>query len=176
MTAVLGLDLSISSTGVADVHGDRDTITTPGVAGDQRLCAIRDRIRDELTGASPPRGRWPDLVVIEDVVVRSASASVLGMLHGVVRADLIDRAIPYLLVAPATLKVYATSRGNAPKPDLRVELLKRTGVDERDDNAVDATWLRLLGLDLLGAPELDLPKDHRRALSKLALPALTGGR
>lgn len=172
MTRVLALDLSITGTGVASVAGTLGTIVVgahgkqPPAIGDARLTRIRDTIRGHLDFDDRPH-----LVVIEDVVVRSASAAVLGMLHGVVRADLLDRGIPYLLVPPATLKVYGAGRGNATKADMRVSLLQRTGLDRRDDNEVDAAWLRLLALDLLGEPALQLPKTHRRALDKLTPPA-----
>lgn len=159
---VLGLDLSITATGVATPV--LATIT-PRTSGDRRLVTIRDSIRGLLDSGQPP-----ELVVIEDVVVRSGAASVLGMLHGVVRVDLLDRGIPYVTVPPATLKVYATGKGNATKPDMRMELFRRAGLDERDDNRVDAWWLRALGLDLAGDPPLELPKTHRRALAKLTLP------
>lgn len=163
---VLGLDLSIAATGIAGAAGTLGTVINIGAAGDERLTRIRDTVRGHLDFDDRPH-----LVVIEDVVVRSGASSVLGMLHGVVRADLLDRNIPYVTVPPATLKVYATGRGNATKPDMRMSLYQRAGIDERDDNRVDAWWLRALGHDLAGHPLLDLPKTHRRALDKLALSA-----
>jgi len=71
-------------------------------------------------------------------------------------------------VPPATLKRYATGRGNATKADMRMAPYRRTGIDQPDDNLVDAAWLRHLGLDLLGAPEVRMPEAHRAALGKLA--------
>lgn len=170
MTAarVLALDLSIAATGVAYPHGQLGTIRTDAKTGttDQRLILIRDSIRAALNIAAPR------LVAVEGFVVRSQSASVLGMLHGIVRGDLYDRGIPYFTVPPATLKVYATGKGLAQKPDMRMALYKRTDQDIADDNQVDAAWLRLLALDLAGAPEVDLPQSHRRALDKVSLPAV----
>jgi Holliday junction resolvasome RuvABC endonuclease subunit len=148
---------------MAYVDGSLDTII-PREAGDRRLVEIRGRILDALL--------WPgaDLVVIEDFVVRSSAASVLGMLHGVIRAELIDQELPYLTVSPKSLKVYAAGNGTASKSDMRMALYKRTGSDVPDDNQADAAWLRLLALDLAGHPEVDLPQTHRRALDKLELP------
>jgi Holliday junction resolvasome RuvABC endonuclease subunit len=166
-TAVLALDLSLAATGAATPHGDLSTIR-PTTRGDIRLHEIKRRCYDLVVelGAS--------MVVIEDLPtgLRNAAAGSLGMLHGAIRAMLIGVGIPYLTVPPATLKTYATGRGNAPKPDLRMELYKRTGIDVPDDNQVDAAWLRLLALDLLGEPGLTLPQTHRRALAKLSLPAV----
>lgn len=165
MTRVLALDLSIAATGVADPEGDLTTLR-PTSKGDIRYHELQARTRDLLDD------HLPTLVALEDVPmgIRNAAAGALGMLHGAIRSLLIDRGVPYLTVPPATLKTYATGRGNAPKPDLRMELYKRTGRDVADDNQVDAAWLRLLALDLAGHPELDLPQTHRRALAKLALP------
>jgi Holliday junction resolvasome RuvABC endonuclease subunit len=163
---VLALDLSISATGIATPAGSLLTVRPSGT-GDRRLVAIRDQVRQFTVTR-------PDIAVLEDLPtgVRNAAAGALGMLHGVIRSDLLDRGVPYLTVPPATLKVYATGRGNAPKPDLRMDLYKRTRLDVADDNQVDAAWLRLLALDLAGHPALTLPQTHRRALAKLTMPDL----
>ena len=160
---VLGLDLSITATGVARPDGSLDTFK-PGTKGDARLLEIGDALVLDMAGV--------DLVVVEDYVVNSYSAALLGMLHGVVRRDLMYHGVPYVAVPPSSLKVFATGRGNATKADMRMELFRRLEVDERDDNRVDAAWLRLLGHHLLGRPLLELPKTHTRALSKLSAPDL----
>jgi Holliday junction resolvasome RuvABC endonuclease subunit len=171
MTAprVLALDLSLAATGVAYPDGELDTFR-PGCDGDERLTVLRDDIREALYLGWGVTNFEPDLVVIEDFVVRSGASSVLGMLHGAIRVLLMDEGLPYLTVPPATLKVYATGGGRAQKPDMRMELYKRTQSDVADDNQVDAAWLRLLALDLAGHPEITLPQTHRRALTKLTWP------
>jgi Holliday junction resolvasome RuvABC endonuclease subunit len=163
---VLALDLSLTATGICTPEGALATLK-PYTKGDERLLEIPGAI---MTDHAP---RAPDLVVMEDVPfgMRNAAAGALGMLHGAVRHQLLAADWPYLTVPPATLKTYATGRGNAPKPDLRMELYKRAGIDVADDNQVDAAWLRYLVLDLLGWPVLELPKTHRRALDKLTPPA-----
>lgn len=170
MTAplVLGLDLSLSATGVADHDGELSTIKHKASEGDWRLVHIADHV-EELAP-------FTTLAVVEDLPTHAHAAGITGMVHGAARVALLRAGVPYVLVPPSTLKVYATGKGNSKKPELRMELFKRTGADVADDNQVDACWLRLLGLDLLGAPVLDLPKQHRRALDKLVLPASAGGR
>ncbi len=166
MTRVLGLDLSLTATGVAYTDGSLDTVR-PITKGDTRLLEIVGRAVD-----TPVEECEPELVVIEDLPhgLRNAAAGSLGMVHGAVRCALIERQVPYLTVPPATLKTYACGKGNATKPDMRVALLQRTGDDVRDDNQVDAWWLRALALDLAGQPVLELPQTHRRALDKLTFP------
>jgi Holliday junction resolvasome RuvABC endonuclease subunit len=161
-----GLDLSIAATGVAH-WADRRVETWKTVRpGDERLVEIADHLANYFSDHARP-----DLIVIEDVPVHAHAAGITAMVHGLTRWLLLDEHHPYVLVPPATLKTYATGKGNATKPDMRMELYKRTDLDLKDDNQVDAWWLRALGLDLLGEPLLELPKDHRRALDKIQLPA-----
>lgn len=160
---VLGLDPSLTATGVALPDGDLETIRPgPAELGDHRLLHLHEALVDRLD--RQPR---PTLAVVEDLPLHARAAGLVGMAQGVIRLVLVAWGVPTVAVPPATLKVYATGSGRATKADMRVELLKRTGLDVRDDNQVDAAWLRLLGLDLAGHPELDLPKTHRRALAKL---------
>jgi Holliday junction resolvasome RuvABC endonuclease subunit len=157
---VLGLDLSITGTGVA-LPDDTTLVIRPRGNADARLVDIEDRIIGILDADRP------QLVVIEGPVLRSNAAIPLAMLHGVIRARLIRRSVPYCLVPPATLKVYATGSGNTKKPQMAVAAYKRAQREFRTDDECDAAWLRWAGLDLLGAPAFQLPKEHRRALAKL---------
>lgn len=162
---VLALDLSMTATGIARPDGYLSTYS-PGAAnlGDQRLTLIRNKVRHLVIDTEPA------LVAIEGPVTRSQAATTIGMVHGAVRVELMDTGDRYLLVPPAVLKKYATGKGNAPKPDMRMALYKRTGADVADDNQVDAAWLRLIALDLLGHPEVDMPAAQRDVLGKLASP------
>jgi Holliday junction resolvasome RuvABC endonuclease subunit len=163
---VVGLDLSITATG-AVFYGDPPTTITPakGVVGDGRLTSVRDQVMRRVAPSMAP------LVVIEGPVLRSQAALALGLLHGVIRAALMDEGIPYALVPPATLKKYATGKVNAGKPEMAVALYKRAGLELGDDNQVDAWWLRAMGLDALGAPLVDLPAAQREAMDKVEWPA-----
>lgn len=159
MKAVIGIDPSLDGTGLA---WDDQLATVRGSgSGDSRLLAIR---RDVVRTA---RAALAQLAIVEDLPTHAKGAGLTGMAQGVVRLALLEQDVPYVLVPAATLKKYATGRGNATKPDMRVELLKRTGLDIRDDNQVDAWWLRALGMDLAGGALLTLPQSHRVALDKL---------
>lgn len=93
------------------------------------------------------------------------------MAQGVIRLALVEAGVPFTVVTAASLKKFATGSGNAGKADMRMELYKRTGVDIRDDNQVDATWLRQIGLHLTHHPDaLALPKAHTDALLKVKQP------
>lgn len=177
-TRLLALDLSITASGVTMPSGyspdgsmnmlQMSTIATR-LAGDLRLSEIKGRVR-HLAALQSPVVDW---VIMEDLPpTRAFSTAKLGMVHGAVRCALIEEGIPYLAVPPSVVKKYATGKGTAPKPDLRMELYKRTGLDLTDDNQVDAAWLWLLGHDLAGDPVIPMPQANRSVLAKLVMPEI----
>ncbi|MET9303217.1 hypothetical protein ABZX66_28240 [Micromonospora aurantiaca] len=158
MTArVVGLDLSMTGTGIAWCDGTTYTVA-PKLSGDARLLEIRSEV------ARAVDGRRLDLVVIEDLPTHAKAAGITGMVHGVVRAYLREMLLPYALVAPASVKKYATGKGNAGKPEMAVAAFKRGGREFRDDNQCDAWWLRAMGLEHLGQPITKLPAAQVAAL------------
>lgn len=159
---VVGLDLSITATGVARTDGS--TFTVKVTVGDARLVDIREAVRHELACQH---------VAIEDLPTHAKGAGITGMVHGVIRAYLLSWSIPYALVPPASLKKYATGRGNAGKPEMAVAAFKRAGVEFGDDNQCDAWWLRAMALDHLGSPICAMPANQRAALSAVRWPTIT---
>jgi Holliday junction resolvasome RuvABC endonuclease subunit len=160
---VIGIDPSLEGTGLA--WSDTGVGTCRGNA-DERLVAIHSDVQEMAKGFH--------LAVVEDLPTHGHGAGKTGMAQGVVRLALLQLGVPYALITPATLKKFATGKGNATKPDMRVELLKRTGMDLRDDDQVDAWWLRAMGMQYLGAPIVELPKAHLAALVPVVWPAGVG--
>jgi Holliday junction resolvasome RuvABC endonuclease subunit len=161
---VVAFDPSLSSTGVATAAETFTIRTKPDDPA--RLDVIYTAAEMVLT----PRTSC-DYAVIEDLPANAQSAGLTGMAQGVIRLALVRNQIPFAVVPPASLKKFATGKGNATKPDLRLELYKRTGIDLRDDNQVDAWWLRQIGLHLTGHPDaITLPKMHTDALLKVKTP------
>ncbi|BBC35225.1 hypothetical protein SGFS_065190 [Streptomyces graminofaciens] len=171
---VMGLDLSITAPGIALPDGTARTVKTNSKAGDRRLQHIVDEVGLALGEGPDGIGDGVDLVVIEDLPTHAKSAGITGMVHGAVRLRLIDFGTPYVLVTPATLKAYATGRGNADKTAMAVAALKRTGREFADDNQCDAFWLRAAGLDWYEQPEFTMPQAQRDRLLKVAWPDLNG--
>jgi len=166
MTAtIVGLDLSLTGTGIATEDGEQ-LAAFPKLRGLERIVSIRDAVLKETSNA--------DLVVIEDYAFsRAAShAHELGELGGVVKVALREEGIAVVLVGPSALKKWATGKGNATKPDMRMARLKRTGVDERDDNKNDAWWLRQLALYAYGDESLHLPALQAAVAGALTWPQL----
>lgn len=111
---VLGLDLSLTSTGWAiDAADERRKW---GVIKTARRGASRlDYIDDAITRLV--EAEMPDLVVIENYAFgNSLSLAALAELGGVVRLSLHRMGYRYIAVAPATLKNLLPGKGRRKKP------------------------------------------------------------
>lgn len=160
---VVGLDLSLTATGVA--HDRGKGIITTRARGMERLARIRDDVITCCLGA--------DLVVIEDYAFsRGESHShALGELGGVVRLALWEAAVTYVDVKATNLKKFATDKGNAPKDAVLVAAV-RAGYEGDDNNEADAWWLRQMGLYHLGVPEVPITVYRTTAVNVVAWPEL----
>jgi Holliday junction resolvasome RuvABC endonuclease subunit len=169
--SIIAFDLSLRWTGVAHHDGTTHRHSSKQT-GDARLAQLRDAV---LGCATVP---WADLVVIEGLALRANGGghAELAGLHYLVRVGLWEREQRYVVIPPATLKKAATGRGNAPKPDLRAELIKRAGIDLADDNECDAWWLRYAALHHYGHAPFDVPQTHRDAIEKIDWPAFEENR
>lgn len=169
---VIGLDLSLTATGIAYPDGTTATIKTRQKDGDRRLLDIAEAIRWAAGEGQGPMGSdvRPVLAVLEDLPKHAMAAGITGMVHGVARAVLLEAKVPYATVVPATLKAYATGKGSGDKTPMAMAAYKRAGVEFADDNQCDAWWLRAAGLDWLGAPLFELPKAQRERLAKVQWP------
>ncbi|MET9729271.1 crossover junction endodeoxyribonuclease RuvC [Streptomyces sp. NPDC006458] len=166
---VIGLDLSITSTGVCRVDGSTFRIRTRQKDGPKRLTVIRDRLTIEVAK------QQPDLAVIEDLPTKMHPKSLkpVAALHGVVQALLVDAGVPWAYIAPATLKKFAADNGGASKRDMTAAAFLADGATFEDDEGadqVDAWWLRAAGFDWLGLPLFTMPEAQREALSKADWP------
>lgn len=168
MTArVIGLDLSLSSTGVACNAGWTDRIRlAPDPAPFLRMRTIRARIREFANTATR-------LVVVEGLAISRQTGQHLtraGMWH-LVMEDVDARGVPWLQVTPTGLKKFATGRGNAGKDEVLAAAVRRfPHIEVRGNDEADALWLAAIGADLLGEPMVEMPAANRTALAKLVLP------
>ena len=172
---VVGLDLSLTATGIAVEDGTCTVkVRTTGM---QRLADVRDIVLDAY---QPRFERPPDfghLFVIEGYSMgtarQSSHAHGLGELGGVIRLALWEAGVPYVDVPPACLKKYATGKGNANKEAVLIAAVKR-GAEVKDNNEADAWWLRAMGMDALGSPIVTVPALNRTALATVAWPTKAG--
>lgn len=147
---IIGLDLSLTATGICDDDGP--TVYKSKLRGPERLDDIARRVFTYTDHA--------DLVVLEGYSYASHNqAHQLGELGGVVRRDLWTSGTPYVDVAPALLKRFATGKGNANKSAMGLAAARNGYNGPGDDNAIDAWWLRELGI-YATTPEGERPFDY----------------
>lgn len=168
---VIGLDLSLRNTGIAHADGSTETFqpTADGATnyGMDRLCEIREHV-----GRVCNMTTHLELVIVEALAFDGHDTKrEQAMLAGLVRHFLFTQHLPFLLVAPNTLKKYATGNGQAGKVEMYQAAQKRFGYDGTSFDEADALWLRAIGWDLLGQPIVELPQAQHKALRTLATMA-----
>lgn len=162
---VSGLDLSMTGTGVAysplGVYVAATELIKPREVRDLRLPEIAGRVVKLVTDS--------DLVLMEGFLNRSMSAGITGMVHGAVRAALIEAGLKYATLPPSSLKLFATGRGGASKTDMAVAAYKRGGLEFTNDNECDAWWLWVAANEYAGHSVIEMPKRQREALDKIQM-------
>lgn len=189
MPKVIGLDLSVSCTGVAG-NGWATIIPTPAYTKKKnqdpvqeeckRLANHHDRIYKIMTTLVDQYFFEIDLVVMEGLAFDSKDFDRQNAgLAWIVRHHLHRTGIPYALVPPSNVKMYATGSGAADKrqvlqaveswfPGLTANFPKR-----QKDNAADAMVLAAMGYDRLCHPlESVKPLRRQEALGKGFWPLL----
>lgn len=159
----VGLDLSLASTGVATIHGDVVTVrrvTSKATSGDTAATAARlDRIVAEVLGSVPLSDDTH--VAIEGPSYGSVGVGqhVRGGLWWLVRTELARADIDTIIVAPASVKKYATGKGNASKDAVLAAVIKRyPQVDVTGNDEADALVLAAIAARVGGHPiDINLP-------------------
>ena len=166
---IVGLDLSLSSTGVATPKGTFSLVPKK-IVGEERLWWLRENIANSIWDLE----RKADVVVLEGYSYSSKfhRGEAIAELGGVVKMWLHDNRMPFVVVPPAVLKVYATGKGNATKDEVLVQGVKRSGIEFGSSDAADAWWLRALGMEAYGEPIVEMPAANRKAVRKVAWPSL----
>jgi Holliday junction resolvasome RuvABC endonuclease subunit len=173
---VLGLDTSLTATGLASSCGWLDTVGQDKIT----TLALPRRIRavDALTAKILTLVGEPDLVVIETPAFSRSGAGSLerhALWWLVVRA-LHKREIPVAEVFARTRMRYATGKGSASKSAIVDAVARRWPQYETggDDNLADAVVLMAIGMDGLGYPLAPMPATHRAALKAVSWPEIPG--
>lgn len=173
---VLGIDPSLTSTGVAIVADGRvESVariscpkpTGPG-AEHVRLAAI---LADVLRIVGRPGDLRVDAVGIEgpSFSSRGGSSHERAGLWWLITQTLWTWRVPYYVVTPSQRMIYATGSGQADKDRVIAAVVRRylevevTGNDEADGLIIAAIGARMLGEPV----EESLPQTHLRALAKI---------
>lgn len=171
---IIGLDLSLTSTGIArleiDENGSIVGTSTETVTSNppeeqtlpqrvRRVDYVATRVIDAVHDAD---GHRPDLIVIEGASFGSSGgqAQERAWLRGSVYIELYSIGVPFIEVTPSTLKLYATGNGHASKTHVVQSVRRHYGehfdiplrkTDGREDVA-DAITLAVMGARSVGHP------------------------
>ena len=174
---MVGVDLSITSTGVAVMEGrgpgpvvTSRLRTTPRAATFQgklgRFQTISGRVLEHVQDGD-------SLVFLEGPSygsTGSASHDIAGnwwLLYESLRVW----EVRIIVIPPALVKIYATGRGNASKDEVLAATVRRyPSIDIPGNDIADAVVLLAMGCRLAGEPlEHSMPVTHLRALDKVDL-------
>jgi Holliday junction resolvasome RuvABC endonuclease subunit len=179
---VVALDLSLTSTGVA--RAGRGKVALRRVRSNGKAAASLERRAARIDGLVDEIAAWcgyPALVVVEGPSLGQARqagqhdraglwwATVMAM--RAVDAEVVE-------VPPATLKKYATGRGNASKDEVLAAVVRRYPAIEVDGNdTADALVLLAMALHHYQISTLPtVPQSHAAALDKVRWPELKADR
>lgn len=174
---IVGLDLSLTSTGVASITDGDITVRRVQSKGrkDATLHERRDRLAD-LAAAITEHAQDATLVVIEGPSFgqhrQSGQHDRAGLWWLVV--DLLAEVTRVVEVPPASRSKYATGKGNASKDAVLAAVVRRyLAVDVTGNDEADALILAAMGARHLGQPIDDMPLTHTAAMTKVAWPLPT---
>ena len=164
----IGLDLSLTSTGIA--YEEQTAVLSTTTIGPERLVALRNKIMRVVLGVSNP------CVFVEgySFASRNSHAHALGELGGVVRVALWEADVPFVDVPPTVRAKFATGRGNASKSEVVSAVSARTGIvwdGKGADDRCDAWILQEIGYAGHGRARFLWPAHNQEALEKIAWPA-----
>lgn len=166
---IVALDLSLSSTGVADASGTRTFGYS--VKKGSHWTAYAERLKklgvliDQVT-------KDADLVVIEAPAYGSANAGYsMGTLHGVTQVLMFQRHRPVVYVGIQKLKQFACNHGAAPK-DAVLAAAIRDGSPAKGFDEADAWWLRRIATYAYSPDRNALPNYRQSVLGAINWPSI----
>ena len=169
MNPILGLDLSLLSTGWARVTERQPVLLEVSVGVIEGKGAGMGRI-DGILEELQPLVRSACLVVIEGYSFGAKNkAHQVGELGGVVKHLLWQQGIEFVDIAPTVLKKFATGKGTAKKDQVRLGVYKRWGAEFETEHEIDAFVLAQIGRCILCEPSVPLNKEQQAALEKAKL-------
>lgn len=182
MTRVVGLDLSLTATGLAwhdtdTPDPDPQVITLGSRPAGDRVDARSLRLR-RLAALVHSTASRADLAVIEGPAYGKSDAHTWDRagFWWMVVGRLTGAGVPVAIAPPAQVKMYATGKGGgkgAGKDAVLLAIARRyPRIAVEDNNQADAVSLLLMGLRHLGVPYEAglLPHTHARAMTGVSWP------
>lgn len=168
---LMGLDLSLSSTGIS-MDGVTSVIRSKA-KGAERLSEVTKSILNECLENEI------SCVVIEgySFASRSGQAFSIGELGGCIRMTLFECNIPLVEVPPTCRAKFATGRGNASKGEVISSISAKTGIifsGASGNDECDAWVLEQMALTYLGKSQYVWTKEQLSALEKIDWSQMDG--
>ena len=164
MTAVLGLDQSLTSFGGARASSAGEVELhrwQPGKRrGHERMQWLLDNVEAAAEGC--------DFGVIEGLSFGAKGSSLLDLagLFGVVCHRLWQIGLPYAVVPPSSRMKYLTGRGQADKDTCLLAVVRRfPDIEVNGNDQADALTMAAMGADWAGFPLVKMPEAHRAVLT-----------
>ena len=179
MKSILGIDLSLNSTGLC-IHSrflDHDAeLTKKGYAfflidfprpTKKNPGPAREEKWDKIVTSIENIAGFADEVILEDYAFGAIgrAKSILCEIGGIVRYALNNINVHYTLVSPTTLKRFVGSPGS--KSMIPKEVLKRWKIDLDSDDLADALVLTKIG-EAIEDPDADHITEYQREALKAA--------
>lgn len=170
---VVGIDLSLTHTGYA-ILNEKGIVLMSGVIKSKpcgpkpmdetkRIVKIAQEVMGKIGKITPDWGE-EILVSIEGLafMAQGTSLTQLSGLNYIVRSLLLELEIPFLIVAPTTLKKFITGSGKGDKDMMMMSVYKNYKFESMDNNECDAYSLAVCGLAVLGKPvkKLGIPQNE----------------
>ena len=160
-----GIDLSLTSTGVCVLrNGELEVIkrlNTKDLRGVERLMWIEHKLFEVLPNHL-------DLICLEGYSFGSQGRAVfnIGELGGVIRRGLHIYEMPWLEIAPHSLKKFVTGKGNTKKEDMKLHIYKRWGVEFGSSDECDAYGLARMAEVIATGDTVGLTQAQLEAVAK----------
>lgn len=161
----IGIDASLTGTGFVSLKDGKminKKLITSKPCGPKpidelmRLRKIVDAIESEIRDVQLEHGDI-ELAAIEGMAFMAKGTSLVQLsgLNYFIRDSLRKHDIPFIIVAPTSLKKFSTSKGNAQKDLMMLETYKRWGVSIPENNTCDAYCLSRVAEGMCGDPKLN---------------------
>jgi crossover junction endodeoxyribonuclease RuvC len=151
---IIGLDLSLTSTGISVYNVEDDDITTftvktrPTSIMLARYETILSAIRDTDHFVTPRTRYFIEGYSIGSFAKSTAMTNLIE-LGGIVRFQLYKGGREYVDVPPTVLKKFVTGKGNGKKEDMKLGLYKKYRREFPNSDEADAFALMLMGMGYL---------------------------
>lgn len=166
----MGLDLSLTSTGVAKATGGilAEPPWTFRIRSARRDWARMDSMLDRIWQAVTEID--PDVIVVEGPALHATGSHFHegAGLWWLVTYRIWKSDRPFAVVPPSVLKKWATGRGNADKPAMCVAAATRFGLTEIGTDEADALWAAAAGCQHYGLPLITMPAAQIDAIEGLS--------